>query len=726
MNSSKRKLPPSPARGESPASKIRSPARTKARTKRRAQRGRQKTLTQAQKEQLARADSDFLTSKFNESKVHGARERKIVVFDLECNDFVKFDADTSPGHNRVAGFGFVQSCNGDGTFNIHAHVQKCTYKNVPMSALSKIPLSAMAVDNATRRGTNVSSRRSSSDWMNATASNDSDGRGYVECLVKCLQRNKFGSRRAELFPGRTKNLNHEERVRCALDKEFVLLLNDFTVVNIAHVWGTSKRQVLRCAAYARRIGFSFSPPSNETPHRSIIRDASLCAEKMTPIYFYLSKHQKENQSRKQRAQHEANLRQKWKLLSDTDKEPYKFAARSAVAAQPYIETWLIYELNCDPTMSFLELAAAIDHWCSAKTIQSWWNASVTAVLTGQRFVPLLSPRQRAAHVQFAKRVKTNWGRRPKLHKKLIWVHYDEKWFWGWLLRRRAKLDRARGLTKRAIKIKNKQHVPKAMFVCFAGFAFKGSPLNGGDGLKLGMVRTMRAKLNQRVQRARVDDPDTGTYTFSGEVVRRKGDARMVDCNVTGSSKGSTDAPKFDLKSVFIDHLFPLLRELTGPGGKYAGYDVVIQGDNAGPHREGDFEMSMRSAIKKINRELGGRTCWMWEPQAPHMPHSNVDDLAIFPSLSKLVQRMGRKRFKGKKARVLTSDQIDECVMKAWDEYQSCKIARTFVEAYLMMDKVIEEKGDTAFLAQGGFHFGVGKNFVDTDTGIKRKKKKWIK
>ena len=36
----------------------------------------------------------------------------------------------------------------------------------------------------------------------------------------------------------------------------------------------------------------------------------------------------------------------------------------------------------------------------------------------------------------------------------------------------------------------------------------------------------------------------------------KDDAYMVDCTVTGSDAGTSDAPKFSLKSLFEEHIFP--------------------------------------------------------------------------------------------------------------------------------------------------------------------------
>jgi hypothetical protein len=41
---------------------------------------------------------------------------------------------------------------------------------------------------------------------------------------------------------------------------------------------------------------------------------------------------------------------------------------------------------------------------------------------------------------------------------------------------------------------------------------------------------------------------------------------LVDCNVTGSSRGTPDDPEFVLKDLFEHHVFPKLDQLVAPGG----------------------------------------------------------------------------------------------------------------------------------------------------------------
>ena len=119
---------------------------------------------------------------------------------------------------------------------------------------------------------------------------------------------------------------------------------------------------------------------------------------------------------------------------------------------------------------------------------------------------------------------------------------------------------------------------------------------------------------------------SGILRYDGPILRRKGDCYFVDVNVTGSVEGTSDKPKFALRSLFEKTVFPRISELVKPGREYAGYVPIIQVDNAGPHQDGDFF----SFCKNCCSDNG----WHWQPQAPQMPYMNNLDLAVFPSMSR--------------------------------------------------------------------------------------------
>jgi hypothetical protein len=55
----------------------------------------------------------------------------------------------------------------------------------------------------------------------------------------------------------------------------------------------------------------------------------------------------------------------------------------------------------------------------------------------------------------------------------------------------------------------------------------------------------------------VRQPD-GSLKQNGLIICRKGDKYVVDCCVTGSTRGTIDDPKFALKDMFEFYIFPEL------------------------------------------------------------------------------------------------------------------------------------------------------------------------
>ena len=126
-----------------------------------------------------------------------------------------------------------------------------------------------------------------------------------------------------------------------------------------------------------------------------------------------------------------------------------------------------------------------------------------------------------------------------------------------------------------------------MAVAFTAYAFDSTVENGGHGVKIGFYRVQAAHVAQwDVRESRRDE--NGNRRYDGDLIRMKGDAYLIDCNVTGSDEGTSNNPKFSLLALFRDQVFPKIDELVRPGGAYEGYLPVFQGDNAGPHVDGTF------------------------------------------------------------------------------------------------------------------------------------------
>ena len=340
-------------------------------------------------------------------------------------------------------------------------------------------------------------------------------------------------------------------------------------------------------------------------------------------------------------------------------------------------------------------------------IQRWVTSHGSYSTYAERILPLLSRDQRKKHKAFAQRLLNN---QYLGNSKYLLVHFDEKWFWGLVLRKSAKACKEIGLDPHVFRAYHKLHIEKVMGVAVTGYAYENNVENGGVGLKLGLYRAEAAMVAKKQQRQATKDED-GKVRYDGDIVREKGDIYFKDCTVTGSDPGTSSEPKFPLKKLFAKHVFPLLERLVGPRERFQGYTVIIQGDQAGPHEEEDFMKYCRANCAKRG--------WCFEPQAPQAPHLNNLDLAVFPAMSRRHSIIARN----KGLRVLKEQEIWDAAMQVWDELPSCKIAQGFVQVYRLAQKVMKANGGNGFLrskGKEGLHCGVAGDFIDTPDGIKRR------
>ena len=390
--------------------------------------------------------------------------------------------------------------------------------------------------------------------------------------------------------------------------------------------------------------------------------------------------------------------------SDVVKKRWEAHRREHMKLQPLIKGRLINALQKNNSISYGGLAGSISEWCSAATIRRWVISREGYNLFTERVIPLLSKEQQTKQLKFSKKYLNNWGLGGG---KFLLIHYDEKWFWGLLLRKTAKTFEEyekvlsnNGLSANEIRAYHKNHISKTMGIAMVGYAFEDCIENGGDGLKLIFTRAQSARVAQKA------------YNSSdGKIKRKKGDIFWRDCAVTGSNEGSSDDPKFSLLLWFREIVFPAVEKLVGVSGKYEGFIPIFQGDNAGPHRDRPFLNFVESFCE--------RKGWYWEPQGPQMPHINVLDLCIFPKMSRNHCELVRKRGG---MRVMKEDEIWDGAEYIWRHMPSCDVARAFVLSYRIAKKIVSAKGDNNFLTgkKGGLHSNVRKDFIDTATGIERR------
>jgi hypothetical protein len=166
------------------------------------------------------------------------------------------------------------------------------------------------------------------------------------------------------------------------------------------------------------------------------------------------------------------------------------------------------------------------------------------------------------------------------------------------------------------------------------------------------------------------------------------------------------------KRYWKERVLPKIEALVGPGGPYEGYTVVLQGDNASPHTEGNFGTEMK-------RYFDERGWYMFNDQAPQGPHFNVRDLLVFPMMS---CRVSHVLMEGNS----TCSKPDATWDAAWEVWagkdgksgvSSSEIAAAFIQMYLTCKLALKAGGSNLWLANGAPHCGVRESFQHTEFGV---------
>ena len=453
-----------------------------------------------------------------------------------------------------------------------------------------------------------------------------------------------------------------------------------------------------------------------TGPKSVIVDYAAAESRYTPQYLYaLDVRRKAKNadfmsiSREVSAERFTTAGAVYDSLPGKTKAFWEMKSRSHLARQPGILGEIITFLRVDPTRSYESVSKAIDEWCSTATIQRFFE-SLAVCETIQRVIPFVNSEQRANSVTFAKRVRSNWGLGPG---KYLWIHFDEKWMLGMLLRK-TKVCEALGLDPVKYYAKHRNHITKLMVLALVGFAFEDTPENGGTGVLLGIHRVQAAKIAQKMQRKTTKGPN-GETQYRGDIIRRAGDVFMVDCELTGASVGTSKCRKMSLLKLFEEAVLIQISDLVRPGAQFAGYRVIFQLDNGGPHVKGGFVDAMKAFCARQN------PAWAWEPQEAQMPYSNWLDLLVFPLLSRRHAHLLAEKRQGRTP--ATHDEINDTAHNAFWNIEGANVATAAVLMYRLMEEVISTGGGTHFLTETrGTHRGVRNDFTWTKdgTGLCRK------
>jgi len=148
----------------------------------------------------------------------------------------------------------------------------------------------------------------------------------------------------------------------------------------------------------------------------------------------------------------------------------------------------------------------------------WLTSHPTYRIYKKNIYPGLTNGNSQKQVAFSQLVHDNWNL-PR--GKILWIMSDEKWMYGLAPRSTAKECAELGLEKQCYNAHHKNHIEKVMVHATVGYAFDGSPENGGDGLLIGLHRCQAHKVSTRDIRYSSKDPVTGRITFKGNPIKHE-------------------------------------------------------------------------------------------------------------------------------------------------------------------------------------------------------------
>lgn len=208
--------------------------------------------------------------------------------------------------------------------------------------------------------------------------------------------------------------------------------------------------------------------------RSVIDDEELAKKQYTAEYLYAvnkCRMQAKDLEPVDRALYAARMeaaKTEFESLDDGTKAIWEGKRREHLERQPAIKDQICNAIRKNPKRSWKGIEADINYWCSDLAIYRWATSRPGYHLYCERVVPLLSEVQRAKHLRFAKHFRNNWGLG---NGNFLLIEYDEKWFWGLVMRRGAKSCADLEVYPESYSAYHKSHISKTMGVAFTAFAF---------------------------------------------------------------------------------------------------------------------------------------------------------------------------------------------------------------------------------------------------------------
>ena len=253
--------------------------------------------------------------------------------------------------------------------------------------------------------------------------------------------------------------------------------------------------------------------------------------------------------------------------------------------------------------------------------------------------PLLSSGQRNVRMAFTQSHITDDDTRM--------VHVDEKWAFTAIFSGHAKVPP--GVPRPVTRVLSKRNVVKVMFLAAVARPDATHDFDGKIGI-WPIVELYEAKRNSKNH--------------------KKGDKYWKTTIVDGAK----------YEEMMRKNVFPAVRRLM----RWCRA-VTIQHDGAKPHQKAERTLRAVGAHPRSTSSIKIKVL----RQPPQSPDTNVLDLAVFPSLSRRVDKLNRNR--------LSVDGLMKCVNKAWRDMPADVLRGAFASRKRVLAKIIEFRGGTVLL-----------------------------
>ena len=139
------------------------------------------------------------------------------------------------------------------------------------------------------------------------------------------------------------------------------------------------------------------------------------------------------------------LQSTWNKLPKHEHDFWDAESRKHDERWPYIKDSITESLQSNGSKGFRQVEHDIDGWCSHATISKWIKQHESYAIYTEHILPLQTTDQKTKQHLFSWHLTNHWGLPQERRSKILWVHYDEKWFWGFVACNNSKMCEEIGL-----------------------------------------------------------------------------------------------------------------------------------------------------------------------------------------------------------------------------------------------------------------------------------------